>query len=88
MISDTINRIIPIRSPFCTTEVCCPSKVASRITSRHQNVTFIITDIIPKIKTKSPRLKPCLHRTAPKTLKKAEKDVYIGHGLGSTIWNP
>lgn len=33
--SDKINKIIPQRSPLATYVVCCPRKVASRITSRH-----------------------------------------------------
>ena len=86
LISDTINRIIPRRSPVCTAVVCWPSNVASRITSRHQKVTLIRIDRIPKRNTDSPRVNPCLYRTRPNTINSAEKAVYSGHGLGSTIW--
>lgn len=33
--SDTINKIIPIRSPVTTVDVCNPCRLASRETSRH-----------------------------------------------------
>jgi hypothetical protein len=66
--------------------VCCPSKVLSRITSRHQKVTFTISAKSPRPKSESPDLKECLCSTSPDTLKKAENDVKNGHGLASTIW--
>ena len=54
--SEAINKIIPKRILNCTIEVCWPSKVASRIISRHHtNITKTIPNI-PKTSVKPPPL--------------------------------
>jgi len=85
MISETINRIIPKRSPSCTAVVCCPSNVASRTTSRHQILALIVVIISPRKNRTRPPLKLCMCLVRPNTIKKAENPVASGHGLGSTI---
>jgi hypothetical protein len=64
-----------MRRPTCTATVCCPSKVASRTTSRHQKVTFIIIPKNPIKNTSSPRENPCLYLTSPKVMNRAENPV-------------
>ena len=83
--SETIKRILPKRRPFCKERVCCPSKVPSRTTSRHQKVAFSTTAKIPRAKREYPALNECLCSTRPSTLKKAEKETTKGQGLGSTM---
>jgi len=56
IISDTINKIIPIFKPFLTYELWCPSKVASRITSRHHVNITPINNTKPKKNNKKPFL--------------------------------
>ncbi len=85
LISETINRILPKRRPFCTAVVCCPSKVPSRITSRHQNDTLTTVAKRPRRNSVNPRVYACLCRTSPNSIKKLVKDTRSGHGLGSTI---
>ena len=46
-----IKRIIPKRSPRCTRDVCCPSKVPSRTISRHHTYIVKSSKNKPKIKT-------------------------------------
>ena len=48
-ISDTINKIIPQRSPFVTNIVCLPWNVPSREISRHHWYIVKIVIIYPKI---------------------------------------
>tara|TARA_R110001583_G_scaffold141766_1_gene294033 strand:+ start:964 stop:1119 length:156 start_codon:yes stop_codon:yes gene_type:complete len=49
-----MNKTIPIFKPLRTKEVCCPSKVASRTTSRHQKEAQITTKKSPKARIKPP----------------------------------
>lgn len=48
IISDTINKIKPIFKPRTTYVVCIPKNVASRTTSRHQNVKITANVIKPR----------------------------------------
>lgn len=56
LLSETMNRILPIRSPSLTQSVCCPSKVPSRTTSRHQNEMLISREINPSRARSPPTL--------------------------------
>lgn len=86
IISETINRSIPIFKPVWTDFVCCPSTVASRITSRHQQ--NIMNKIMkkPNWSKNKPPLYPCMYKTPPDVSIKAENADIIGQGLGSTKW--
>jgi hypothetical protein len=84
--SEIINKITPYRSPSCTIFVWCPSKVASLITSRHQQPKQQIKKNKPKLKSKPPLLNECIYNTPPKTKIKSDNDVKKGQGLESTKW--
>lgn len=83
-ISDVINRIIPIRSPFTTYDVWLPAYVDSRITSRHHRIIDKIIIIIPIDKHIIPWL--WNHLVRPIVSAKAPADEVSGQGLGSTKW--
>jgi len=85
LISETIKRIIPERSPCCTESVCCPSKVPSRITSRHQKITFRVAEIRPRVNRFRPIINPCIYLARPNTIKNTVNATRKGQGLGSTI---
>lgn len=87
IISDTINNSIPKRNPCCTNEVCAPSKVPSRTTSRHQKDAFKMVITRPKKNKVRPTVYECIKRANPNTIKNALNAVTIGQGLASTIWN-
>lgn len=78
-ISDTINRIIPQRSPNSTGSVCRPWKVPSREISRHHWYIVKIVIIFPN---KNRELSYWWnHFTKPETMVKAPIAPVRGHGL-------
>lgn len=85
-ISDVINNIIPNFKPLITSFVCLPSKVDSRIMSRHQ---FHEINLIKPIFTKKIVFLGCWLniRAVEKTVLNSWKDAKIGHGLRVTKWN-
>jgi len=84
IISDMINKMKPIFSPWVTIEVCMPKKVASRIISRHQRVNINKVSNNPKAVVVN--LSPWNQQTSPVVMIKALIAALIGHGLRSTMW--
>jgi len=82
--SETINKIIPSLNPRCTENVCCSSKVASRIMSRHQVYITYKTVKKPVTNKRPPPEKLCIYKTPPEVMKKAPNEATKGQGLGST----
>ena len=82
--SETINKIMPHRIPSSTTELWCPWRLASRLTSRHHciatsnsAITLSLKGIVePKYKLKIVLI----------VIKPAAKDPNKGQGLRSTKW--
>lgn len=82
--SDTINKIIPNRSPVKTLDVWRPWKVASRETSRHHwNVIRTITPSPVIINIWEALWN---HWTIPSVRDRRLTAPTIGQGLWSTIW--
>jgi hypothetical protein len=54
--------------------------------SRHHRAAVKTVDSSPSEKRVNPRVKACLYRLRPITLKNALNAAKNGHGLGSTIW--
>lgn len=85
MISEIINMIIPICSPFDTSIMWFPWFLVSRDTSRHHailvmiNITTIISSILSFF--------VFIHRIRVSTIISALFEARMGHGLFSTIWN-
>lgn len=82
--SEIINKIIPYRKPFWTTDVWWPWKVLSRIMSRHH--WYIV-----KVLVNSPRDSKSIelkwnHIIRPDVIKRADRAPVSGHGLGFTMW--
>ena len=84
-ISETINRIIPHRSPFVTIFVCSPWYVPSRVTSRHHWIMVIRVIIVPI----PSRLLSYWwnHLINPIRVTIAPMAPVSGHGLLFTMWN-
>ena len=84
--SETINKITPNFNPDCTDLVCWPSKVPSRIISRHQvNITNRIV-ANPKWNKNTPPEYPWKYSTNPKVSISAPIAAINGQGDGSTRW--
>ena len=79
-----MNNNIPIFNPFCTTNVCNPVYVASRITSLHHAAITNNTNTKDKINNHSPYAYLCIYNTPPTVKPNAPIDPTNGHGLGST----
>lgn len=82
--SDTMNRITPNLNPFCTTNVCIPWYVASRITSLHHTAIVDITSTNDNIINISPYKYRWKYITPPTANPNTPADPTIGHGLGFT----
>lgn len=83
-ISDTINRIIPIRNPRAVGILWNPCIVPSRTTSRHHWIMVII--IIRRPKDMSVTLFVWNHETNPVVRNMALSEPITGQGLTSTKW--
>lgn len=82
--SETINKIIPIRNPDSTIDVCLPWKVPSRLTSRHH--WNIIREIIA-----IPKLNKVIdlfwnQSTSPVVIPSPATDLIRGQGDMFTRW--
>jgi hypothetical protein len=84
-ISDTINRIIPHRSPFVTLFVCNPLYVPSRVTSRHHWIMVNTVIIVPIPGRLSSYFLNYL--ISPIYIVIAPMAAVSGHGLLFTLWN-
>lgn len=84
--SDVINNIIPSFNPIMTSFVCLPSKVDSRIMSRHhlQEINTIKNKFIIIIKL---GIFPLNNLAVVKTILKTWNEARIGQGLRVTKWN-
>jgi len=83
--SDTINRIIPHRSPVVTIFVCSPWYVPSRVTSRHHWIMVNTVMIAPIASNLSSYW--WNHLINPIKVTIAPIAPVRGHGLLFTIWN-
>lgn len=85
-ISDVIKSSIPNFSPLITSLVCIPSKVDSRIISRHHlhEIKIIRIKFKKVIKFEFILLKVF---AVQKTVLNNWKEARIGHGLRVTRWN-
>ena len=82
--SDVINKIIPHSIPCWTLKVWKPHKVASRETSRHQQIIVITIIIIETgIKIEIPLWN---HTVSDRANDIPLKDPVSGHGLILTRW--
>ena len=81
-ISETMNRIIPHRSPPTTPDVWNPIKVLSRVTSRHH--CSIVRAIVTNPKSTQSRPYPWNHEVSPTVSIKAPTEPVRGQGLYST----
>ena len=86
IISETMNKTIPIRKPNCTFVVWWPSKVDSVTISPNQKDIKINNERIEINKRNNPYWKGWNHFTKPNVNLKADKAVNKGQGLGSTKW--
>ena len=84
--SDTTNKINPNFNPSCTAKVCCPSNVASTITSLHHPVADIATRKKPTSNNIDPLWNEWNQSTAPKAIRKSDQEAKNAQGLGSTTW--
>ena len=82
--SVNMNNNIPIFNPFCTTDVCNPKYVPSRITSLHHTAITNITKINDTTNNNSPYTYLWKYITPPAVIPNAPIDPTNGHGLGST----
>lgn len=84
IISEIINKIIPIRSPRYTFFVCMPWKVDSRVTSRHHKMAHKSVHGIDNVV----RILILLNQAAIEIkLFMILMEMIKGHGLGVTKWN-
>jgi len=84
--SETIKRIKPKCSPFCTAKVWFPKKLASLIISLNQKNIENITPIIPKYNILCKKEKLCIDRAVLIVTTNKNIDVLKGQGEGDTKW--
>lgn len=82
--SETMNKIIPHRSPNSTMEVCIPIKVPSRETSRHHCDVIISMD--KELTMRSLGSLKWNHFRSPDVRARPLIDASRGHGDSSTRW--
>jgi hypothetical protein len=82
--SDRMNSNTPILNPFCTTNVCHPWYVASRITSLHHTAIVAITNVTDANINNSPYAYLWKYITPPTANPNTDNDPTNGHGLGFT----
>lgn len=84
IISEVINKIIPIFKPFKTSLKCSPCKFTSRLTSFHHE-NAIKNVIIFRVKNKKEKLVyNCSFKIRAKN--NAEIEQVMGQGLKDTMW--